>query len=261
MQYSLHAPLRAPTRDAGPRLPVTKSSNRILLLVVALAGLAGCGGQPEPQAVSDIVETAAIGELLLSAPEVDSAMGATLTPLEPVSTMSDNRNLLPNLNCLGVWQVAETAIYGERGPGSWQAVRQQMLRAPDSDEWNSLVVQSVVLYESTAQAEDFLTQSAERWSECTDHRVNITLNDKPLPRWHSHALAQTHNGLSIPITRTSGHRIHSCQHVLATSVNVVIDVQACKLQGSPVNQAADIASAIEAKIADVAGATGGRRPQ
>ena len=29
-----------------------------------------------------------------------------------VNVMGDHRNLLPNLNCLGVWQVDEAGVYG-----------------------------------------------------------------------------------------------------------------------------------------------------
>ncbi len=224
-----------------------------LLLVVVMTGCSGDRATlPTTTAGTDNVANFSVDDLLLSPAEIDSLMGTSMTALQPVSVMNDNRNLLPNVNCLGIWQVAEAAVYGERGEHNWQSMRQQMLREPDSDEWDSIVVQSVALYDSAQSATDFLAQSAARWSECTNHRVNITLNDKPLPRWRSGDLDQTDTRLSIPITRTSGDRIHSCEHVLAASINTIIDVQACKLQDRTVTQASDIATAIEAKIAGAA---------
>ncbi|MBX7433879.1 sensor domain-containing protein [Mycobacterium sp. Y57] len=224
-----------------------KAAGGLALLTVALAG---CACAPAPETTdAPVVAASSLDGLLLDAAEVDAVMGARLTPLTPVTAMGDNRNLLPNLNCLGVWQTTEAAVYGERGTGNWLGVRRQTLREPDSDQWNSVAVQSVVLYESADTARDFFTRSAGRWAECTDHRVNITLNDKPLPRWRSGELAQTDTRLTMPITRGTGDDVRTCQHVLALAANVIIDVQACRFQNTPVDQAADIATAIEANVA------------
>lgn len=228
------------------------------MLVLALTGCGEASAPyPTPASPAKIVEASAMGSLLLGASEIGTLMGAAMTPFAPVDAMSDNRNLLPNLNCLGVWQVAEAAVYAERGPGNWQTMRQQMLREPDVDDWDAIVVQSVVFYDSPAAAREFLSASAARWSECTNHTVNITLNNESLPKWRSGELEQTDTKLSIPSTRTGGERNHACQHVLAVRSNVVVDVQACKLQDSPATQAADIATAIESRIDDAAGTAGG----
>ena len=141
----------------------------------------------------------ALDKVLLSPSDVDTIMGTTgMTPHPRAQVMGDHRNLLPNLNCLGIWQVDESGVYGADG---WIAVRQEMLRSPDTDDWRTLVVQSVVNYPSTGDAHDFFTQSSDRWSKCTNHNVNITLNGKPLPKWHSGDLTKTDTQLSIPFTR------------------------------------------------------------
>lgn len=234
-------------------------SSAVAVVALGLA-LSGCGSEPPeaaPPPEPAIVKASALDDLLLNDSEIDSVMGTAMTSLMPVVEMSDNRNLLPNLNCLGVWQVNEAAIYGDRGAGNWQSMRQQTMREPDSDQWKSIAVQSVVLFETADAARHFFTQSAARWAECTDHRVNITLNDTPLPKWLSGKLDATDSRLTIPITRGTGDQIQSCQHVLAVSENVIIDVQACKSQSSPVTQAADIVSEIEATIPTVATKPGG----
>ncbi|MBJ7340354.1 MAG: sensor domain-containing protein [Mycolicibacterium sp.] len=212
-----------------------------------MAALAGCSAK-DGQATStpELVPANALDGVLLSANEIDSIMGTSGMTAHPrVQVMSDHRNLLPNLNCLGIWQVNEAGVYGSDG---WIALRQELLRSPDTDNWNALVVQSVVNYPSTEAARDFFTQSADRWSKCTNHNVNITLNDKPLPKWRSGELTKTDTQLAIPFTRGSGNGVDSCQRVLAVDDNVIIDAQACTRDVSTVTKATAVADAIEAKL-------------
>jgi hypothetical protein len=213
-------------------------------LALTLAACSSGGGQPS--APPELVPANALDKVLLSPAEVDSVMGTSGMTAHPrVEAMSDHRNLLPNLNCLGIWQVNEAGVYGKDG---WIALRQELLRSPDTDNWHSLVVQSVVNYPSTEAAQDFFSQSADRWSKCTNHNVNITLNDKPLPKWRSGELTKTDTHLAIPFTRGSPNGVDSCQRVLAVNDNVIADVQACSRDVSTVTKAAAVADAIVAKL-------------
>jgi len=209
--------------------------------------LAACTNQPTPPpAAPELVPANALDAALLTVGEVDSAMGTTGMVAHPrVDVMSDHRNLLPNLNCLGIWQVNEAGVYGKDG---WIALRQELLRSPDTDDWQNLVVQSLVNYPSTDAARDFFTQSADRWSKCTDHNVNITLNDKPLPKWRSGALTRTDTELAIPFTRGDAIGVASCQRVLKVENNVIVDVQACTRNASTGTKAAAVADQIAAKL-------------
>jgi hypothetical protein len=221
------------------------------VLAISLA-LASCSSstRAEESKPPQLVPTSALNKLLLSADDVNAVMGTrSLTPQSVDTTMADNRNLLPNLNCLGVWQVGESAIYGASdGDNGWQGVRRQTLRTPDIDAWDSLAVQSVVYYPTAEAAGGFFTQSAERWSKCVNHHVNITLNDKPLPKWLSGDLGKTDTRLAMPITRGEGAELRACQHVLEWAANLIIDVEACKPQTSPVTAAAELAAKIKAKL-------------
>ena len=222
------------------------------LVVGAIAlsvAVSGCGdgsaaGASEPLR---LVPDSALTGLLLSADDVNAIMGTSgMTPHPPATQMGDHRNLLPNLNCLGVWQVNEAPIYES---SHWKSVRQQMLRVPDADQWDSLVVQSVVSYRTADGAKEFFTESTDRWAKCTNHNVNIQLNGQVLPQWRSGDLTKTDNLLAMPYTRTSGDQIRSCQRALALAANVILDIQACKpQQQAPVTQAADIADKIESKL-------------
>ena len=197
-----------------------------------------------PKPVAD----SALDGLLLGAEEVNTLMGATgMQAHQTVSQMADHRNLLPNLNCLGVWQVNEAPIYD---PSHWKSLRQQMLRSPDTDTdtWDTLVVQSVVSYRTPDAARDFFTQSADRWSQCTNHNVNIRVNDQALPAWKSGDLTRTDNQLAMPYSRGSGDAARSCQHVLAVAANVVIDVAACGAQSPSFTKAAEVTAGIDANL-------------
>ena len=168
-----------------------------------------------------------------------------MTAHHRVETMSDHRNLLPNLNCLGIWQVNEAGVYGSDG---WIALRQELLRSPDTDAWHTLVVQSVVNYPSTDAAQRIL------------HAVHGPLVEVHQPQRQHHAQRQA--AAQVAKRRPDqdrcrvGHTVHqaradgveSCQRVLAVDTNVVIDVQACTRDASTVTKAAAVADAIEAKL-------------
>jgi hypothetical protein len=79
-----------------------------------------------------------------------------------------------------------------------------MLRAPDTDGWDNLVVQSVVSFRPTDAAKEFFTESTDRWSKCTNHNVNIKLNGQTLPAWRSGDLTKTDTRVAIPYTRGAG---------------------------------------------------------
>ncbi len=223
-----------------------------ILAIGALAlslALAGCsdGAASDSAKPPKSVPDSALPGLLLSAKDIDTAMGVTgMTPQNPVDVMGDHRNLLSNLNCLGVWQVNEAPIYD---PSHYKTLRQQMLRTPNTDQWDSLVVQSAVTYRTADAARAFFDDSADRWSKCTNHTINIRVNGQALPKWVSGNLAKTDTLLSMPYTRGADSQTRSCQRALALAANVILDIQACKpAQQEPISAAVDIADRIESKM-------------
>jgi hypothetical protein len=211
--------------------------------------LAGCGGGSASGASEPAksVPDSALTASLLSADELNVVMGTTgMTPHTPVSQMGDHRNLLPNLNCLGAWQVNEAPIYES---SHWKSVRQQLVRVPDNDQWDFLVVQSIVSYRTADAAREFLTESTDRWSKCSNHTLNIQLNGQVLPKWVSGELTKTDTRLALPYTRSAGDQIRSCQRALSLVANLILDIQACKpQQQSPITAAVDVADKIESKL-------------
>ena len=213
------------------------------------AVLAGCGGgaASSASAPAKLVPDSALTASLLTADELNAVMGTSgMTPHHPVSQMDDNRNMLPNLNCLGVWQVNQSSIYES---SHWKSVRQQLVRTPDADNWNFLVVQSIVSYRTADGAREFFAESTDRWSKCTNHTLNIQLNGQPLPKWVSGELTKTDNRLALPYIRGTGDQTRSCQRVLQITANLILDIQACKpQQQAAATAAADVADKIASKL-------------
>ncbi|BBY29070.1 sensor domain-containing protein [Mycolicibacterium sediminis] len=234
-------------------MPDRRLVARVVTVVTCLvAVLAGCSTEKSAATTAPrVVEDSDLVNLLVAAGDIGTVMGvSTLTPRPVTDVMNDDRHLLTNMNCLGVWQPDQAAIYGDRGTdGGWRAMRQQVLREPDTDDWSTSVAQSVVSYPSADAARRFFEQSAERWTNCTNHHVNITLNDKPLPKWLSGDLSRTDNQLAMPIARGDGAQSRVCQHVLTVRSNVVIDVEACRPPIPVITQASAISAKIESAIA------------
>lgn len=216
-------------------------------LLLAL-GITGCsaGGATAALPPKPVPDSALPG-LLLTPGEVDAVLGtAGITAQPQTDTMGDHRNLLPNLNCLGVWQVDEAQVYG---PSHYKTLRQQLLRTPDDDQWDSLVVQSVVSYRTADAAHAFFVDSADRWSKCTNHTVNVRVNDRQMPKWVSGDLDRTDILLAMPYARGAGDQTRSCQRALSVAANVILDIQACRPpQSRPVAAAVDIAGKIASKL-------------
>ncbi len=211
--------------------------------LVVVAVLAGCAGKPAAARQPPPVPAAALDTALLSAGDVDTVMATPMTAYPVTTEMADHRDLLRNRSCLAIWQPTEAVSYDGTG---WTAVRRQVLRAPDSDDWTDRVVQSVVSFPTPAAARAFFSESADRWSKCTNHRLNITINDQPQPAWRSGDLNRADSRITIGVTRGDGDRVRSCQRVLVVDNNVVIDADACSAQQG--GQAGGIVEKIVEKI-------------
>ena len=223
---------------------------RLLATVLVLGvALTGCTGRSESRSVPPELHSGTdLERLLLTKEEIDVVMGTrSMTPQELSTELQDNGNLLSNLNCLGVWQVGEAKIYGS---GGWSATRRQRVRTPDVDDWDDLAVQSVVAYPSVPDARNFFAQSSDRWAKCTNHHVNITLNDRALPRWFSGDLRTTDTRLAMQIARGSGAATKQCQHVLEVVSNLILDVETCKSRQEGATEAGEIVDEMKSKLAN-----------
>jgi hypothetical protein len=206
----------------------------LVLVAVASASCSEKQSSPPPLLKASVLEKS-----LLKTDDLNNVMGTTgLLANQQFTDPRDHRILLPNLNCLGIWEVAEKAIYDG---SSFTAMRGQLFRQPDNETWEFYVEEATVLFPDAQAANAFLSLSADRWSKCTNHRVNITLNDQPKVTYWFGDFTKADTRLAMPVTRGAGER--KCQHVLSVDRNLVIDVLACST--SVTDQAATIVQKIK----------------
>jgi hypothetical protein len=216
---------------------------RAATVLALVAVLAACSNSTQNHtSPTSPVPASALGGLLLSAGDIDAVMGTHgMVAHPPFTILAQHSNLLPNRNCLGIWQVGESAIYDH---SSLTGFRGQDLRQPDTDTWDAMVVQAVVSYPTADAAQAFFSESADRWSKCTNHHVNMTVNDQPQRKLFFGNLTKTDTELSMPVTRGENER--SCQRVLSVVSNIILDVAACNHDAT--DQAATIAQKIKDRV-------------
>jgi hypothetical protein len=220
------------------------SFSRAATALVVLAALSACTSpaKNEASAPLKVLAPSDLDGLLLNANDVNAIMGTTgLTPGQVSSELPDNHSVMTNANCLGIWQVGEKTLYGDSG---LTGVRVQMMRQPDNDNWEYRVAQAVATYPTPDAAKVFFDQSADRWSKCTNHTVNLTINDQPTLRYRFGDLTKSSNELSMTLTRNETEK--SCQHALSVASNVIVDAQACGPKSA--DQAATIAHKMTDRI-------------
>jgi hypothetical protein len=216
---------------------VPNSLRAVAALAAVAAFVSACGGAHDKTPPS--VAAADLNKLLLSPDDINTVMGTNaMVAGAPFTDLKQDQELMPNVNCLGAWQVAEQGVYGDSKPAS---VRGQRFTQPHPDNWDSLAVQAVVLYPSADEAQKFFAASSDRWSKCTNHRVNLSINGGPTTTYKFGELTKSDKQLSIPINQTPTGK--PCQHALSVSSNVIVDVSACT-DGAK-DQAAQIAQKIE----------------
>ena len=223
----------------------------ILALAAALSACGSTSGpsknpskNPSSATSAPPAAPAAVETALLNADQINPMMGTSdMTSSQPFTQLLENRTMLPNLNCLGIWSVAESAIYGDSG---LTAIRGQVFRSPNDDNWQSKVVEAVITYPSADGAKKFFRASADRWSKCTQHTSRITVNDLPMTTLFFADLNRSDTRLTMPVTRNNDRGERDCQRDLSISNNVIIDVTAC---GKAVtDQAAKIADQIQSRL-------------
>jgi hypothetical protein len=218
---------------------------RATTVLVGVALVAACShGSANRSSPPSPVPATALDGLLLSADAVGDVMGTPgMVAGPPFTVLGEDSNLLPNRNCLGIWVVGEKAIYGD---SNLTGFRGQDLQHPATGAWDVKVVQGVASYPGPEASRAFFNASADRWSKCTNHHVNMTLNGQQLPKLWFGNLTKTDTELAMPVTEGEGDIQRSCQRVLALAGNIIIDVAACNRNAT--NQAETIASKIKERL-------------
>jgi PknH-like extracellular domain len=233
-------------------------------VAVALAGLcilvAGCSANSNratptttPSTSVPPVAQAALDGLLLSASQINAAMGATeLSVADDTKRMEDVSAMVSRPECLPVYSPAETNAYANSG---WTGVHRQFLGEPSHSH---VAEQTVVLFPTAQQASAFFTASAQRWLACSNGSFTHTMSGGREvwavgPISNNNGVLSTAARISLEIydrpAARGGGRL-TAQRALTVRNNVLIDV----LTDSPaandpaaVNIAAQIAAEVPSK--------------
>ena len=240
----------------GFYLPMTK---RLPALAAALClsapGLsaAGCatttGGTATPAAQAPMTTAETLPALLLSAPDVASALsGGDLVITRDVSTPWDDSAHFDDQSggpgCLAVAGAAQKGVYADTG---WIALHGQVLREPPTaPTWSHFAVQSVVLFPTAAAAADFYATSREGWAGCSNRELAYAQQLAPDQLWSIGPISTDNEVLAVS-REQRGPQNWFCQRALTVHGNVGVDVEACSLDG-PTTAAAAIAHTIADRL-------------
>lgn len=247
------------TRPMGFYLPMIRRSPMgpavlgLLCLSLSSLSLSGCapttGGTAMPAAPLAPATAETLSSLLLSAPEVGTALGADLAMTREVSQPWNDSAHFENADCLAVAGAAQKGVYDGTG---WTGMRGQILRErPTTPVWTHYAVQAVVLFPSAAAAGDFFTRSQHSWAGCSDRELTYAQNSAaqqmtPDQVWSVGPVATERDVLTVSRTER-GPQAWSCQRALSVRGNVAVDVEACSLD-RPTAAAADIARLIDERL-------------
>jgi hypothetical protein len=201
---------------------------------------------------------AALLSLLLTPPELDSAVGGTGT------TVGDKSDTLPDdsttnypqgykfpAECLYVQHPGEAPVYAGSGNTASHREHDTTPLPPNSNDPDPEVTQVVVLFPSAKEANAFFTTSTQRWPACANRQGTVPGgSDTPELQWQTGAVSTTNGVLSTTTTATAkmnGATLsQNCQRALTVRNNVVIDVDACRKD--PGDLAVTIANQIAGKV-------------
>jgi len=177
-------------------------------------------------------------QLLLSPAELNTIMGATdMTVAARRSTLEHESGVSPQ-DCLALASVADSDVYANSG---WTDTRgQTLIGAPGNN--GHAIIQNLVLFPATEQAQAFATASKRNWQACSNTRFTDATGQGM--SYSSGPLDEPNGTLTVRVDSPT----LSCQRALTAANNVVIDVAACGSRSSLIGRAAHIADEIAAKI-------------
>lgn len=201
---------------------------------------------------------AALVTLMLTPPEIDSAVGTTGTRVSDKSdTLPDDSNS-PSpqgykfpAECLYIQHPGEATVYAGSGNTASHGERDTTLLPPNSNDPDPEVSQLVVLFPSAKEANAFFTTSAQRWPACANRQGTIPGDaDTPEIQWTVGATSNVNGVLStttaVTASKNGATLSQNCQRALTVRNNVAVDVDACRT--NPGDLAVTIANQIAGKV-------------
>ena len=210
----------------------------VIVAVVAVVVVSVVGDDPAP-APPPPVDRAAMGDVLLTASEIESVVGVPdLTATDVMTRMDDTAVTMSDPNCTGVLGTAIASVYAD---SDYLSVRDQAFSRDDPPYW---LAQTVVLFGSAAEARDALTAMADRWERCASETVAVA-SENGEERWAVGELERGDDRLVQQAAIEAGAG-YACQHAVRVRSNVVVESVVCHD-----DLADDAARVVDRLVADI----------
>lgn len=190
---------------------------------------------PTTTTKAPVVPADALPGLLPDPTAINAIVGSSAMTVAKTTEnhMDDPKSDTPE--CLGAYHPVEHAAY--RGSG-WKAMQGQLLR--DGDDFQHVVIQTVVSFPTAKAASDFVAGQHGSWRKCLGQSVTADYKDGA-ESFSVNSVDLKGGVLRAQLTQQGGQGWR-CQHALTSRNNVVADVNACGF--APGEQAAAIATRI-----------------
>jgi hypothetical protein len=224
------------------------------VVAIAAAGIcvAACGGSHQGGTASSSTTTtttskppiaqAALPNLLLTPPEIDSALGVTGSKTDKsFDALQEDKSAdaFPKgykfpTECTYITGEAVTTIYGGSGNTAVHGEHDSAPAPSGSKDPDPEITQFVVLFPSAQQASAFFDTSSQRWPACANRQDTVPGGDPNAPdvQWKvgpvSNANGVLSTTVSVTLSKGGDSMSQSCQRALTVRNNVVIDAEACR---------------------------------
>ncbi|WP_445159729.1 sensor domain-containing protein [Mycobacterium sp. Dal123C01] len=245
------------------QLPAAVAVAAAGILVTACGGSNG-GGTPSSSSTTTTtsskppVAQAALPSLLLTLPEVDTALGVTGSKNDKTfETLQEDKttDVFPKgykfpAECLYITGEGLTPVYAGSGNTTVHGER-DTAAAPASSDPDPEITQFVVLFPTAQQASAFFTTSSQRWPACANRQETVPPEpDGPEIKWKVGPVTNANGVLSttvsVSLSKGGDSMSQSCQRALTVRNNVVIDTEACRKD--PGDAGISVANQIAGKV-------------
>ncbi len=246
------------------QLPAVVAVAAAGILVTACGGSNG-GGTPSSSSTTTTtsskppVAQAALPSLLLTLPEIDTALGITGSKSDKTfETLQEDKttDVFPKgykfpAECLYITGEGLTPVYAGSGNTTVHGERDTAAAPAGSSDPDPEITQFVVLFPTAQQASAFFTTSSQRWPAIANRQETVPpdsngpeINWKVGPGTNANGVLST--TVSVSLSKGGDSMSQSCQRALTVRNNVVIDTEACRKD--PGDAGISVANQIAGKV-------------
>ena len=162
--------------------------------------------------------------------------GGTLAVNSSSYGMSDHSGQVTPRSCVGVVFTGEHDVYATSQPTEIKTEVVGNLYLGGPAHGPHLLEQTVAVYPSVAQAQDFLTSSQAQWSTCAKSEVDASLGYENGAGYVLSNVQRHGELIAVSMATNSGENgPDACQQALGAHENVIVETRTCQVPGIVTN--------------------------